>query len=76
MADNHGVALSYDSAVSELIASRCTELESGARMIDSLLSNTLLPGLSQALLGHILSGTKVQQARVLVERGEFAYTLQ
>jgi type VI secretion system protein VasG len=74
LADAHGVALSYDPAVASLISSRCTEFESGARMIDSLLSNTLLPGLSQELLSRILTGTKVQRAHLSVEHGEFAYT--
>jgi type VI secretion system protein VasG len=75
MAERHGIAMRYDDAVPALITSRCTELESGARMVDALLSNTLLPELSQQLLERILSGSKVALARVSVERGAFAYAL-
>src|SRR5690606_8772008 len=38
----HGIALGYDEEVVKLIASRCTEPESGGRMIDAILTNTLL----------------------------------
>ena len=34
IATNHEAALIYDDAVVDLIATRCTELESGGRMID------------------------------------------
>jgi type VI secretion system protein VasG len=75
MFESHGVPLEYDDEVIKLIASRCTELESGARVIDALLTNTLLPNISQALLQHTLAGTKLSHAKVTIENGEFAYTL-
>ena len=34
---------SYDDEVVKLIVSRCTEVESGGRMIDAILTNTVLP---------------------------------
>jgi type VI secretion system protein VasG len=74
--DRQGVALELDPAVTTLIASRCTELESGARMIDNLLTNSLLPGLSRELLTRTLEGCKVERARVCVEAGEFRYTFR
>ena len=40
---NHGIPLTYDDEVIKLIGSRCTELESGGRMIDAILTNTVLP---------------------------------
>ena len=39
----HKIPFTYDDDVVKLIASRCTELESGGRMIDAILTNTLLP---------------------------------
>ena len=71
-----GVPLSYDDAVVDLIVSRCTELESGARVIDALLTNTLLPRISQALLTRTLAGEPLQRAAVSVQDGDLAYTLQ
>jgi type VI secretion system protein VasG len=56
MRRNHSVDLRYDAAVIELIASRCTEPESGGRMIDAILTNTLLPRIGRELLQRIGAG--------------------
>jgi type VI secretion system protein VasG len=46
--ERHGVPFTYDEAVVKLIASRCTEPESGGRMIDAILTNTMLPAIRSA----------------------------
>jgi type VI secretion system protein VasG len=69
----HGVPLQYDDSVLQLIASRCTELESGARMVDALLTNTLLPNISQTLLNRMLAGQQLKKVAVTVKDGDFAY---
>jgi type VI secretion system protein VasG len=69
----HGVPLQYDDSVLELIASRCTELESGARMVDALLTNTLLPNISQTLLNRMLAGQQLKKVAVTVKDGDFVY---
>jgi type VI secretion system protein VasG len=71
----HGVPFTYDQDVVKLIASRCTEPESGGRMIDAILTNTLLPDLSGQLLNRMLAGDGVTKVHVRVEGGEFAYDL-
>ena len=76
LAESQGVPLTFDNKVVDLIVSRCTELESGARVIDGLLTNTLLPSISQALLTRTLSGRPLKRADVTVDKGEFAYTLE
>ena len=45
---NHGIALHYDDSAVELVARRCTAIESGGRMIDAILTHTILPRLSAA----------------------------
>ena len=50
VAENHKVPFTYDDAVVKLIVSRCTEIESGGRMIDAILTNTMLPRISQEIL--------------------------
>ncbi len=47
MKRQYGVPLEYDPAVTALVASRCLEVESGGRMIDAVLTNSLLPMLSR-----------------------------
>lgn len=70
---NHQVPFSYDESVIELIASRCEELESGGRMIDSILTNTLLPHISENILNNMLEGKALERIHVGVENGEFNY---
>ncbi len=71
---NHSIAFEYDDDVVKLIASRCTELESGGRMIDAILTNTVLPILSTEILTRMLDGQKMRQARVSVKDEEFDYS--
>jgi type VI secretion ATPase, ClpV1 family len=73
VAESHGVPFSYDDDVVKLIVSRCTELESGGRMIDSILTNTVLPRISEELLTRMVEGMLIQRVHVSVEDGEFNY---
>ncbi|HEY6866091.1 MAG TPA: type VI secretion system ATPase TssH, partial [Candidatus Eisenbacteria bacterium] len=56
---NHKVPFTYDDAVVKLIVSRCTELESGGRMIDAILTNTVLPAISEEFLKRMMEGKAV-----------------
>jgi type VI secretion system protein VasG len=67
------VPFSYDDAVIKLIASRCTELESGGRMIDAILTNTVLPKISQEFLQRMMEGKPIQRVHVSVAEGDFRY---
>jgi type VI secretion system protein VasG len=70
---NHGVALQYDGAVVKLIASRCTEPESGGRMIDAILTNTLLPEISREFLTRLSQANPTKAVRVGVRGTDFEY---
>jgi type VI secretion system protein VasG len=74
VSENQEIAFNYDDAVVELIASRCTELESGGRMVDAILTQTLLPEISRELLTKLMEGMQVQKVDVAVKDGTFAYT--
>jgi type VI secretion system protein VasG len=71
--ESHRIPFTYDDDVVKLIAGRCTELESGGRMIDSILTNTLLPRISQELLTRIMQGKSVTRVATTVTGGEFHY---
>ena len=71
--DNHKVEFSYDEAVVKLIISRCTEVESGARMIDALLTNTMLPDISREFLNRMLEGKQIERVEVGAADGSFTY---
>ena len=73
---NHGAELRYGDDVVKLIASRCTEPESGGRMIDAILTNTLLPQISREFLGRMAEGATTSAVTVAIKDGEFAYQFQ
>ena len=71
--DSHGAAFDYDDAVVALIVSQCNDPDSGGRMIDNIVTNTLLPALSRGFLVRALRQETVAQVRVGVENGAFTY---
>ena len=73
MAENHEIPLTYTEAVLELIAARCTELESGGRMIDAILTNTVLPAISRELLSRMAAGTPLKAIEIDAKDDNFVY---
>jgi type VI secretion system protein VasG len=72
--ENHKIQLTYDDALVNEVANRCTEVESGARNVDNILTNTLLPEISRQLLGGMAEGAPMERIHVSMgEGGEFVY---
>jgi type VI secretion system protein VasG len=72
--ENHKVALTYDDAFLNEVANRCTEVESGARNVDNILTNSLLPDISRKILGGMAEGEKMTSIHVGIgEDGAFEY---
>ena len=73
---NHGAAFEYDDAVVDAIADRCTEVDSGARNIDNILTGTVLPEVSGYVLERMAEGGGVHAIRIGVgEAGRFDYAV-
>jgi type VI secretion system protein VasG len=76
MLETHRLALEYDRALIDAVAERCTEVESGARNVDNILTNTLLPDLSRLLLTQIVEGRRPSRIEVTVSaEGGFDYRI-
>jgi type VI secretion system protein VasG len=73
---NHEIELTYDADVLNLIVNRCTELDSGGRMIDSILTNTVLPEISNELLRESMSGQRISTIAISVKDEVFNYDFQ
>jgi type VI secretion system protein VasG len=73
IAENHNIPFIYDDDVINVIASRCGEVESGARVVDAILTNTVLPKISQEFLTRMMQGEKIERVQVSIEDGEFRY---
>lgn len=71
----HAIAFSYTDAAVELVIKRCTESESGGRMIDAILTHTVLPELSRRFLEAMADGWRLHAVAVDVHDGDFVYTV-
>jgi len=77
LAQSHGASFSYDEAVVSEVASRCEEVESGARNIDHILTRTLLPELSGEFLARMAAEQSVARVHVGVgPTGQFSYVFR
>ena len=73
--ETHRIALTHDEALIEEVARRCTEVESGARNVDNILTNTLLPEISRQILGRLAERQKLGPIHVTIgDGGEFVYS--
>jgi type VI secretion system protein VasG len=73
IAENHDAEFAYTDAVVEHIVSRCNDPDSGGRMIDNIITNTLLPELSRHFLNRALEKAEISSAKVDVKDGAFDY---
>ncbi len=74
---NHKAELSYDNALVEAILARCTEVDSGARNVDNILSGTLLPEIAENVLNHMAAGTSINVIKVGANKqGNFKYSIK
>jgi type VI secretion system protein VasG len=71
MQDSHGVTLTWDDTVGDTIAARCTEVETGARNVDHIIRGTLMPQLSEEVLGRIGDGGLPEKIHVVFEGERF-----
>ena len=67
------IPFNYSDEVVKLVVSRCTEGESGGRMIDAILTNTMLPDVSREFLTRMMEGQEIKGVNVGVSNGEFSY---
>jgi type VI secretion system protein VasG len=73
LTETHKIALVYDDALLNEVAARCTEVESGARNVDNILTNTMLPDLSRQILTQMAGGAASNRVNVSVKDGALTY---
>jgi type VI secretion system protein VasG len=74
--DNHKIPLEYGDEVVDLVVSRCTEAESGGRIIDAILTNTVLPHISVEYLQRLKDGSGLNRIRLGVQDADFTYAFE
>jgi type VI secretion system protein VasG len=71
--DNHNIPFEFDDDAVKLVVSRCTEVESGGRMIDAILTNTVLPRVSVEFLERLARGEPLKRVGLSAEAGDFRF---
>jgi type VI secretion system protein VasG len=71
--ENHKVPFTFDESVPELIAMRCTELERGARMVESLITNAMLPEIGREMLTRVVENRPLSRVHIGAADGAFTY---
>jgi type VI secretion system protein VasG len=77
IAANHRAVFEWDESLVDAVLARCTEVDSGARNVDHILSGTLLPEIAGHVLERMAGGTAI--ARIMAsadEHGGFSYAIQ
>jgi type VI secretion system protein VasG len=74
ISENYKIPFTYSPEVPELIAQRCTELERGARMVDAMITNTMLPEIGREMLTRLAEGSPVTKVEIAVKDGAFGYS--
>ena len=73
--ETHRVSLVHGEDLVDAVAKRCTEVESGARNVDNILTNTLLPEISKRMLASMAEGSRPEAIHVGIgEDGTFVYS--
>ncbi len=70
---NHGVPFDYSDDVVKLVVSRCNDAESGGRIIDSILTNAVLPTISTEYLTRLAQGGAIGKVELGVANNDFTY---
>lgn len=71
--ENHGIPFHYGEDVVDLIVQRCTELERGARLVDAIVTNQLLPEIGREFLTRMMEGRPLEKITVKASDGNFAF---
>ena len=66
--ESHGIEMTIDDPVIKAIADRCREVESGARNVDHILRGTVMPKISNEILGAMAAGAPVEKLRLTLDK--------
>jgi len=69
----HGARLTYGQEVLDHIIDQCRDPDSGGRMIDNIITNSILPDLSRQVLGRMVTGNKMTEVEIGLKDGAFDY---
>ncbi len=69
----HGATLTYTDDVIAHIVDECRDPDSGGRMIDNIITNSILPDLSRQVLNRMVAGEEMAGVEITFEDGALGY---
>jgi len=75
MKENRNIVFEYGNELIESVASRCTEVDSGARNVDHILTNTLLPEMSREILTRMAKNEQIKEVKVAIDGEGFKFDI-
>ncbi len=76
IAANYGAVLTWTPETAGAIAERCTETQSGARNIESILNQTVIPALAARMLPRMIEQKPTASIMISIDgAGEFGYLI-
>jgi len=76
MQSNHGARLVFDAALPDMIVARCTEVDSGARDAEAIITDTVLARVSEKVLARMAEGRPLREVSLKVCNDELAVTVK
>lgn len=76
LSEHHGIEFIPKADAVQLIVDRCTEVESGGRMVDAILNSSVLPKVSARILESAMSGEVIKRLSLSVENSEFVFNYE
>jgi type VI secretion system protein VasG len=73
MKENHGAVMTVHDDVLANIVDQCRDPDSGGRMVDNIITNTILPDLSREVLNRMVAQTEIGTVRVVMKAGAIRY---
>jgi len=74
--EGHKIPFTSDPATVDLIAARCTELDSGARAVDAIITRQMLPAIGKEILQRLMDARPLARVHVGVKGSEFEYAFE
>ena len=73
---NHNATMSYTDAVLDHIVEQCKDPDSGGRMVDNIITNSILPEMSREVLARMVDGVEMSKVEIdLTEDKSFVYNI-
>ncbi|MEI2685043.1 MAG: type VI secretion system ATPase TssH [Cypionkella sp.] len=73
MKDNHNASMTISPEVMSYIVEQCKDPDSGGRMVDNIITNTILPDLSREVLSRMVAQTAMKSVEVVMKDGKIGY---